>query len=255
MQESEENCQIQNDNELAEMIYLQDLCHAEDAFVNECAVSFVDTQFIGSTNSFDSHGDCQMNTGFQLPNTDKSNCTWNAWIPQNKEKIKHVPKKSRFRQLKKTKTEKAKQKAHIKYLNWKNQEIRNKNEKRTRIVKKAVKTGNITDLKSYFQSYPDEKNDIIDNIGLTAMGYACIRGNFEVVEFLLHAGADPHQIGMTGSALDIAVRQNNHEIISLLTAFGCECDDKEKLMNYFQTKRNQCAKSARKTIENEPKRE
>lgn len=252
-QETEEMTDLlQSDNEFAMRIYCQELSDLENGFVDEGDFSFSNEIPIGFSNTMDTQM-VQEISQFPISNPYPNITPWNETSSQEKDPIKHVPN-SRFKQFRKTKTEKKAIKAHIKHIDLKNKELKKKKLKYAKSVTRAVTTGNMSDLKSYIQSNPGEKNDILDLTGYTAIGLACLKGNRDVVEFLLNSGADPHQIGRTGTALDIAVGQKHAEIISLLLDFGCKCDDQEKLNNYFQSKRIQCAKSARKTYKNEAKR-
>ena len=248
-----------SDEEFAMMIYYQELCDLENGFVDGGDFSFSNDIPIGYSDPIDYtqmvDKPLQEISQFPIPNPCPNFTLQDETISLEKETIELSQNQSRFKQLRKTKTEKAAEKAHIKHINLKNKENKKKKLKYARSAKRAVTTGNMADLKAYIQSNPDEKNDILYRIGYTAIGLACVMGKCDVVEFLLNSGADPHQIGMTGTALDIAVDQKNHEIISLLMDFGCKCDDQEKFYKYFESKSIKCVKSARKTFKNEAKRE
>lgn len=219
---------LQLDEELAEIIYLQQLYekYGSDAKQEESQ-----EQLSHETGVF-----------YELPAIE---------YPERLEKENQVPNKeaSRIKQLNKTKTEEAKEEAHAKYIVDTNEKTLAKKIRFRKVVKKAIRTGDISELKTYLQLNPADINDILHDLRYTAIGLASIAGNSRVVEFLLCEGADPTQTGMSGTALDFAVAQEHHEIIELL--MNSRCDDIEKLERYWRERNILCVKSANKTIENE----
>jgi len=61
--------------------------------------------------------------------------------------------------------------------------------------------------------------DIIDNLGLTALHYACDYRNREAVEFLIYGGADPYVVDLSGKRpLDYALYDIKDLFIALISA-------------------------------------
>ncbi len=83
-----------------------------------------------------------------------------------------------------------------------------------------------------------------DNYGYTALIYAAINNNIEIVKLLLNAGADIDKQNNNGdTALILAAYNNNREIVEILLDYGADefilNDDNKSFYDYLNDENKQ----------------
>ena len=80
-------------------------------------------------------------------------------------------------------------------------------------------TANVNSVNKLVQSYLFKKIKLnFFSAGETPLHYAIRAGKKDVVKLLLNMGADIHVTGNQGNAMQVAVKENRHEILDLLNS-------------------------------------